>query len=317
MHFGTFYYIFHYFFFLRKRRIQAERKCFLCQQSYCQPHILQTPRIMLVPQDVWLIFKLQRVIFHKCSNIWGSLPQSSPIISGWKVRCLSRYRLLRCWQCLTSAYSWEEKTVTLHIPSLFPYLTVSLPYKLLASSSSSLLYPVSHSLSFSHATFSPSVTLSTSSPFHPAVFPEDSISCPTLSSCSVSALLSPHPLPLSHPFSPFWLTPTLTHTCPPAPVALLLPPPLSSCPHCLPLLCWLIHGLRKTLLWQCNCPGSKHTFLLQRICLCSTHTTSQAWVLHIHQCICSLKLEIWNLNCMLSNGAKMLPWWNNKRKDQW
>lgn len=68
MHFGTFYYIFHYgllFFFLRKRRIQAGGKCFLCQQSYCQPHILQT----LVPQDVWLIFKLQRVIFHKCSNI--------------------------------------------------------------------------------------------------------------------------------------------------------------------------------------------------------------------------------------------------------
>lgn len=86
------------------------------------------------------------------------------------------------------------------------------------------------------------------------------------------------------------------------------PPPLSSLPHCLPLVFWLIRGLRKILPWQCNGRGSKHTFLLQSFCLCSTHTTSQAWVLHSHQYICSLKLEIRNLNCMLSNGAKMLPW---------
>lgn len=100
------------------------------------------------------------------------------------------------------------------------------------------------------------------------------------------------------------------------PSCLSAPIPTLSFPHCLPLLFWLMHGLRKTLLRQCNGWKSKHTFLLQRICPCSTHSTSQAWVLHIHQYICSLKLEIWNLNCTLSNGTKMLPWWNNRRKDQ-
>lgn len=127
-------------------------------------------------------------------------------------------------------------------------------------------------------------------------------------SYSVSPLHSPDPLPLSCPCSSFWLTPTFTHTCSPAPVALLLPPPCSSWPHCLPLLFWLIRGLRKTSPWQYSHLGSERTFLLQRICLHSKHTTSQAWVLHIYQYICRLKLEIWNLNYMLGNGAKLLPW---------
>lgn len=113
-------------FFLRKKENSSREEMLSLPTVLLQPHILQTPRIMLVPQDVWLIFKLQRVIFHKCRNIWGSLPPSSPIISGWKVRCLSRYWLLRCWWRLISAYSWEEKTATLYLPALFSYLTASL-----------------------------------------------------------------------------------------------------------------------------------------------------------------------------------------------
>lgn len=141
--------------------------------------------------------------------------------------------------------------------------------------------------------------------FHPAVFPADTIACPTF-----FALLHVYPKflwTLCH--SPSLLIFLLSEL---ALSTTYLPPQLLFCchPH-LPLLFSLSHGLRKMLSWQRNCLGSKHTFLLQGICPCNTHTTSQAWVLHIHQHICRLNLEL-----LLSSRAKMLLWWNNKRKDQ-
>lgn len=208
--------------------------------------------------------------------------------------------------------------LSLYLPALFPFLTASLPpnclvpqlLPFLVNLLIFLLLPYHLSSITCMEAF---LTFPSSSSFHPVVFPVDSISCPTLLSCSMSALHSLDPLPLVH--LSVWPYPySSLPYCPNCPSAAT---PTLSLPHPLPLLFWLIHGLREILPWQCNHQGSKHMFLLQRICLCSTHTTSQSWVLHIHQYFCILKLEIWNLNCMLSNGAKMLPWWNNKRKDQW